>query len=105
MTLAINHDLKFKKFYANIDGKQCWLKYSIKNGIFMELEVLFIPISLRGVGLAKKMIEQAISYAEKNFLKIIPQCSYIRSFFEVNFQYNHLMHVSNFDFHARLNYN
>jgi hypothetical protein len=105
MTLEINHDLRFKKFFANVNGKQCWLKYKIVNSHIMELEVLFIPIELRGQGFAKKLIEQAVNYAKSKFLKIVPICSYIKSFFEVNFQYNDLMYIPKFNYNSTLSYN
>lgn len=42
----------------------------------------FVQKEFRGQGLAKQLVDALVSFARKNQLKIIPQCSYVRAVFE-----------------------
>jgi len=45
------------------------------------LDHTFVDNSLRGQGVAGKLIEEVVAYAEKNGKKIRPQCSYAIDWF------------------------
>jgi predicted GNAT family acetyltransferase len=79
MTLKINHDQQYKKFYIDIAGRSATLKYERFDGI-IDLRVLFVPQNLRGKGIAKKVIEHVVKFAKKNNLKIKTSCSYIANY-------------------------
>jgi predicted GNAT family acetyltransferase len=42
----------------------------------------FVDPSLRGQGVAKKLLDETVSYARQNGLKIKPKCSYVVIAFE-----------------------
>ena len=105
MVLTIKHDEKFQKFYVNIDGKQCWLKYKFINKYIVDFETLFIPRSMRGLGLARKILEYAVSFAEKKRMKIQASCSYVRQFFDRNANMQEVLYHKITDFRPILNYN
>jgi predicted GNAT family acetyltransferase len=50
----------------------------------MELIETYVPPNLRGRGLAEKLMNEAIRYAEENNLKIEPICSYAIYYFIKN---------------------
>lgn len=105
MVIKINHDPRYKKFYINIKGKQCWLKYRVVNEYLIELKLLFVPKSLRGLGFGKRVVEQVIAFAQKRFMKIIPTCSYIKEFFETNLYFRDMVYTPVSDFKIYLQNN
>lgn len=69
-------------FFITLDGKErASLRYSIE-GKIMVLETTYTPKKYRGMGLAEKMTEKAVAYAQENKLKIRPACSYAVRFFQ-----------------------
>jgi predicted GNAT family acetyltransferase len=42
----------------------------------------FVPESLRGQGIAEKLVEAGVAYARAQGLKVVPACSYVRRLFE-----------------------
>lgn len=38
----------------------------------------FVGPSLRGQGIAKKLVDRTVEYAREKNLKIVPRCSYVR---------------------------
>ena len=51
----------------------------------------FVDDSLRGQGVAGKLMECVVEFAKENKVKIIPQCSYAVKWFEKNSQYSDLL--------------
>lgn len=68
------------------------ITYSIYNGV-MRVDHTFVPDSMRGKGIAKKLVLEVIDYAKENNYKIEPVCSYVVSFFEKNKGYEDLIAV------------
>jgi predicted GNAT family acetyltransferase len=66
-------------------GEKPFLRYSINKELgVMELIETYVPPNLRGRGLAEKLVDEAIKYAEENNLKIEPVCSYAFYYFIKN---------------------
>lgn len=65
------------------DKTKAYLKYSVENGIMKLLET-YVPPQYRGKGLAKQLVEYAISLATSNNLLIEPICSYTVYYFMKN---------------------
>ena len=51
----------------------------------------FVDNSLRGQGVASKLIEEVVAYANKHDKKIRPQCSYAVEWFKNHTEYNDLL--------------
>ena len=60
-------------------GKYSYLKYKVEDG---ELRILstYTPEQFRGMGLAARLMEEAVNYAERSGLKLVPECSYARNY-------------------------
>jgi predicted GNAT family acetyltransferase len=80
MNFNIKHDGKKQKFFANIAGKECLLKYEKINDQVLDYKLMYVPRNLRGQGLADRIAEFAIDFAKKNGLQIIASCSYIAKY-------------------------
>ena len=91
MNIEIKHDEKNRKFFSVIDGKEARLGYEIINGKTIEFPFTYVPQSLRGKGIAAKLVEYGLDYARSNNLSVIPSCSYVESFIQRNQKYKDLV--------------
>lgn len=51
----------------------------------------FVDASLRGQGIAGKLMQELVSDLEKRGLKAVPTCSYAQGWFEKHGEYAHLV--------------
>lgn len=51
----------------------------------------FVDASLRGQGIAGKLMQELVSDLEKKGLKAVPTCSYAQRWFEKHEEYAHLL--------------
>ena len=82
MKQEIEHIERRKRFQIRLTyGKASFLKYDIKDGK-MFIEETYTPPEYRGRGLATKLMEAALKYAEERNLKIVPKCSFAEVYFK-----------------------
>jgi predicted GNAT family acetyltransferase len=76
--MEILHNEAGKKFYCEIDGKECAINYEpVKDDpSTINLYRTFVHPDLRGKGIAEELMKAITEYAVKNNLKILPTCSY-----------------------------
>lgn len=82
MALTVKIDELENKFYAQVEGRECVLNFRHKDMNTLEYYHTFVPQALRGRGIAAELVEYALSYAQKHNQKVIPTCSYVRSFID-----------------------
>ena len=51
----------------------------------------FVDTSLRGQGIAGKLMQELVEELEKRGLKAVPTCSYAQGWFEKHDEYGHLL--------------
>ena len=68
-----------------VKGEKPYLRYQVdsENQVMKLLET-YVPSELRGRGIAKLLVEEAIKYAREQGLKIEPVCSYTIYYFVRN---------------------
>ena len=71
-------------------GKYAYIKYRLKGGT-MYIDATFTPNEYRGRGLAAELTKAAIEYARENMLKIVPNCSYAKDYFEKHPEYRDIL--------------
>ena len=54
----------------------------------MHMNHTFVSDQLRGQGVAKKLLDEAVKYARENSFKMKPICSYVVAAFEKSDEYN-----------------
>ena len=69
------------RFYMKTPHGEAELLYRI-DGNVMSIYHTFVPEEDRGKGLAEKLSLSAFEFAEKNKLKVSPDCPYIKHFIE-----------------------
>ena len=88
MEPTVNKEEKCFVIYA--EGKEVYVKFEIKNNK-MDLDHTYTNPELRGKGLAALVVRAALEFAKGNNLKVIPTCSYVRSFISKNEEYQELV--------------
>ncbi|MEW6286875.1 MAG: GNAT family N-acetyltransferase [Chloroflexota bacterium] len=78
-SLQIVHNPAEQRFETVIEGKLCKLDYLQDGNRFVITHVGVHP-SLRGQGIAGKIVEAALQYARQNSLRVIPMCSYAAAY-------------------------
>jgi len=89
--MEIKHDLDNQKFSIIIDGLESHIEY-VKNNRVLNVVHTYVPSLLRGRGIAAKLVEAVIEYAKRNDFKIIPSCSYVKSYFDRHSEYKGLLY-------------
>ncbi|NNK80321.1 MAG: N-acetyltransferase [Flavobacteriales bacterium] len=74
----IIHDSIAKRFILEVDGKQAFVNYSLKDGI-MRLLYAETPFELRGQGIGHELVEKTFDYIREHDMKAIAICGFIRA--------------------------
>jgi predicted GNAT family acetyltransferase len=83
---TMEYEIKQKPdmFFIRLNpGKYAYLKYTITDNK-MNVNSTFTPIEWRRKGLAAMLMKNAIDYAKKKQLQLIPACSYARYYLKKN---------------------
>lgn len=80
MTETVRHDAARRRFVIDIDGQEAVLAYR-REGDLLNFHHTFVPESLRGRGLAEKVVKAGFAYARDEQLKVLPTCPYISGTF------------------------
>lgn len=80
MSETVRHDEKSHRFVIDIDGQEAVLAYS-QEGNTLDFYRTFVPESLRGRGLAEKVVRAAFEYAKEKGLRVLPSCPYVSGAF------------------------
>lgn len=69
------------RFLLRVDGQDCVLDYRLEPG-----RVVFsytgVPAALQGRGLAARLVEAGLQWAEGQGLQVVPACSYVASYLQ-----------------------
>jgi predicted GNAT family acetyltransferase len=79
-----------KRFVIYTEGEEVYVEFKI-NDDKMELDHTYTHPALRGRGLAAQVVRAALEYAKEKKIKVIPTCSYVRSFINKNDEYGELV--------------
>ncbi|MGQ9479015.1 MAG: GNAT family N-acetyltransferase [Thermoproteota archaeon] len=71
------------------DSSRAWLKYRLEKGRVIVVST-FTPPEHRGKGLAARLMDEVVSFASSEGLKIVPLCSYAKSYMEKHPELKHL---------------
>ena len=74
---TVQHDPEGKQFSVIVDGARAYLAYMDLGKKTLDIYRTFVPNALRGKGLAAKLTEHALRYAEDEGYTVLPSCSYV----------------------------
>lgn len=78
-SLKIGHNEKFKRgrYWAETKAGEAELVYSLGDDDKMIISSTFVPIDARGDGVARALVERAVSDAKASGRKVEPVCPYV----------------------------
>ena len=79
MTREVRHNESEHRFEIALDGCIARADYRIVGGV-MQIFHTEVPVEFEGRGIAALIIRAAIDYAREHGLKVLPACSYVRSY-------------------------
>ena len=79
--MNVIHNPEARRFEAIVEGQLCRLDYRIDEH---DAEVMFsytyVVPRLRGHGIAADLVRAGLDWAREQNLKVVPACSYVRSY-------------------------
>ena len=90
--VTVRHDRDERRFVAVIDGEDtdAVLRYRMADTGTVDYFSTFTPPSLRGRGLARVVVTEALEYALANDLRVIPTCPYVAKIVDAEPKYRAL---------------
>ncbi|HKB87077.1 MAG TPA: GNAT family N-acetyltransferase [Ignavibacteriaceae bacterium] len=91
MDIEITHDKKNQKFMTRVGDSECYLNYNLPRKNVIDFYFTYVPGELRGKGIAAKLVEEGLQYAEREKLQVIPSCSYVNIYIHRYEKYKNLL--------------
>jgi hypothetical protein len=76
----IVHQPEQARFVAVIDDQQAQLEYNLLPRHGIDFSYTFVPQSLRGQGIAEKLVHTGLAWARQQEYEIEASCWYVRKF-------------------------
>lgn len=86
-----------KRFELNIEGNLAVLDYVEEEENVLVFTHTYVPPELRGKNVAARLTRCALDDARRQGKKVVPQCSYVATFFDRNKEYADLRAKSKFE--------
>lgn len=91
MPEQIRHNAEQRRFeYTAANGELAVCEY-VRTGAVWELNHTYVPDSLRGQGIAAKLVEATLAHVRSEGGKVIPSCSYVAVFLQRHQAYADLL--------------
>jgi predicted GNAT family acetyltransferase len=81
--IDVVHNAAQSRFEVHLDGQLSRLEYRIASGV-LPINHTEVPPALGGRGIAGMLVAAAVAYAKGAGLRVVPNCSYARSWLERN---------------------
>lgn len=78
--MDIVHQAEQQRFVVEIDGQQARLEYHLLAGQQVDFSYTFVPPSLRGQGIAERLVRAALDWAREQDLGMQASCWYVQRF-------------------------
>ena len=91
MEVKIIHDEEYQQFTVEMGEEDAELAYARPAPDTLDFTHTYVPESARGKGIANKLIEAGLCYAEENGLLVIATCPVVEKFISKNPDYQKLL--------------
>lgn len=88
--IAVTHNEAENRFETLVLGELSVCDYQLQ-GSRMIFTHTYVPTTLRGRGIAQKLVRTALEHAKEKNLKVVPACSYVDVFIQRNRDYQPLL--------------
>ena len=89
MTGEVRHNVEKSRYEIEQDGAVVYSQY-VRSGDVLAIVHTYTPPTLRGQGLASRLVGEMLVDVRRQGLKIDPQCSFIVDYFERHPEVNDL---------------
>ena len=90
MTAALRDNTALKRFEAEVEGGMAFANYRESPGTLTIVHTE-VPASARGNGIGSAFVRDVLQEIRRQGLKVVPQCSFVRTFMAKNPEYNDLL--------------
>ena len=80
MTISVTHQPDKQRFVYERDGQESVLEYRLLPGQGVEFTHTFVPVALRGHGIAEKLVRTGLDWARQQEFEITSSCWYVSRF-------------------------
>lgn len=81
MEIVIDHEPELQRFSAKLDNQIAVLEYQLNEQTGqIDFYRTYVPETLRGKGMAEKLVRNGLSWAHEKSYKIDATCCYVRKF-------------------------
>jgi uncharacterized protein len=82
MATEIQHDETRHRFTYERDGQLSYLSYHLIDAHTVDFVSTYTPPALRGRGIAARVVQRGLEWAEENQLKVVPTCWFVAELIE-----------------------
>jgi hypothetical protein len=80
MATSVIHQADQQRFIVVRDGQECVLEYRLLPDHGVDFTRTFVPVALRGQGIAESLVRTGIGWAREQSLEITASCWYVSRF-------------------------
>jgi predicted GNAT family acetyltransferase len=91
MDITVAHEEEYQQFTVVLEEEEAELAYALPESGLINFTHTYVPESARGRGIANRLIEVGLRYAEENNLKVIASCPVVAKFIKRNEEYRKLL--------------
>ena len=88
--VRVKHNATESRYEAVVQGLLCVAEYEVVDGRMIFTRT-FVPLKLRGRGLAGKLVRVALTDARAKARKVTPTCSYVARLIDRHAEYRDLI--------------
>lgn len=88
--IEVRNNVSESRFEATVEGHLSVVDY-VRQGETLVLPHTFVPTTLRGRGIAEKLVRAALDYARAEKLNVVPSCSYVAAFVQRHPEFKSLL--------------
>lgn len=100
MNVEVTHDRAGRRFVAAVDGAEAFVSYEEEEGMtghrVLVLDHTYTPVSLRGRGVASRVVRAALEHARETGAAVEPRCSYAEQFIQRHPEFQDLLNGPDF---------
>lgn len=80
MTISVIHQPDEQRFVVKQDGQESVLEYRLLRDQGIDFTHTFVPVALRGHGIAEKLVRTGLDWARQQGFEITSSCWYVSRF-------------------------
>ena len=82
MTANIRHEPESQRFVSDTADGSAVIHYREAGGRILDFDHTFVPVALRGGGVASQLTQHALRYAREHGFKVIASCPFVAAYIE-----------------------